>query len=92
MPFIGLDKSHAFLIETFRSGQCDIFETSQIALRAIRVRGYSIWRDIQWGMSKANDWGFLAHVLKFFRENDEIFMNPLAELGISPIVEFLAPK
>jgi hypothetical protein len=43
-------------------------------------------------MSKANDWGFLAHELKFFRENDEIFMNPLAELGISPIAEFLAQK
>jgi hypothetical protein len=31
--------------------------------------------------------GFHAHKIKFLQENDEIFMNPPAELGISPIAE-----
>jgi hypothetical protein len=34
-----LDESRTFAVETFCSGQCDIFETSLIAIKAIRALG-----------------------------------------------------
>jgi hypothetical protein len=35
-------------------------KTSRIARQAIYALGYFIHWDIQWGMSKANAWGFPA--------------------------------
>ena len=63
-----------FSIETFCSGQCDIFETSLIARLAIHVLAYPISEEIQWGKPGHELGGFLAQQLKFQQENDEIFM------------------
>jgi hypothetical protein len=36
--------------------------------------------------------GFLAHEINFQGEKDEILMNPLKRMGISPIEQFSAQK
>jgi hypothetical protein len=56
------------------------------------VLAYPISEEIQWGKPGHELGGFLAQQLKFQQENDEIFMNPLNERGISPIEESVTQK